>query len=62
MKTSSFFQRCIEATDLTGTLKRVVMVKLPFQRVLKRKTIEILINFVYRTKEQFAIQLLEVGF
>ncbi|CCD63593.1 Telomere length regulation protein clk-2 [Caenorhabditis elegans] len=60
-KSDQILKRCIEATDLTGTLKRVVMVKLPFQRVLKRKTIEILINFVYRTKEQFAIQLLETS-
>ncbi|KAF1760757.1 hypothetical protein GCK72_009007 [Caenorhabditis remanei] len=54
-------QRCIETSHLTGTLKRVVMVKLPFQRILKIRSIRILVNFIHQTSETLAIELLETA-
>lgn len=53
--------RCIDTNHLSGTLRRVVMVKLPFQRVLKPRTIKILINFIHKTNETFGIELLETA-
>nr|ACI49035.1 hypothetical protein Cbre_JD07.002 [Caenorhabditis brenneri] len=53
--------RCIDTDRLTGTIRRVVMVKLPFQRNLKPRIIKIVINFIHRTSEGLGIELLNTA-
>lgn len=53
--------RCIHTDTLSGTLRRVVMVKLPFQRVLKTRQVRILVNFVHRASERLGIELFETA-
>ncbi|UMM25382.1 hypothetical protein L5515_005232 [Caenorhabditis briggsae] len=60
-KTDATLQRCIEAERLEGVLRRVVLVKLPFQRILTPRNIKILVNFVHRTCEESAVELLQTA-
>ncbi|CAO4371411.1 unnamed protein product [Caenorhabditis nigoni] len=60
-KSDATLQRCIEAERLEGVLRRVVLVKLPFQRILTPRNIKILMNFVHRTCEASAVELLQTA-
>ncbi|PIC39816.1 hypothetical protein B9Z55_011385 [Caenorhabditis nigoni] len=60
-KTDATLQRCIEAERLEGVLRRVVLVKLPFQRILIPRNIKILVNFIHRTCEASAVELLQTA-
>uniref|UniRef100_A0A8R1I781 Telomere length regulation protein TEL2 homolog n=1 Tax=Caenorhabditis japonica TaxID=281687 RepID=A0A8R1I781_CAEJA len=54
-------KRCLPVNNITGTLKRVVLVKLPFQRILEPWTVKLLVDFVIRTREASAHGLLETA-
>ncbi|CAI2348936.1 unnamed protein product [Caenorhabditis sp. 36 PRJEB53466] len=60
-KNEQQLKRCIDVKDLNGTLKRVVTVKLPLQRILSPWNIKLLVDFIIRTKESFAVNLLETA-
>lgn len=58
------YQRCIDTSSSAikncAILRRVVLIKLPFQRILEPWTTKLLVDFVYNNDEEHVFALLEV--